>query len=393
MAQRFILASALSSKKTTLLNTGHSDDVLQMLETAKKLGCTVNPVAGGVEIIPGQSIRQSHFNVGESGLGVRLLIPVLAALGGDFYVEGTGSLTGRPLTEIIHFLNACGVAVTANNDFLPVSLSGKLTGGNYRIDGQASSQHISGLLMALPLCEHDSELEVFQLSSKPYVDLTLDVLKQTGIHIENIGYTRFKIPGNQKYEPVSGIFKIEGDYSGVANWVVAGAVSPNPVILSGLKKDSLQGDRRILEIAEKAGAVVTWNEEELIVKKGKNSPFTFDATHCPDLFPALVVLAASAKGVSTISGVSRLIHKESNRALTLQTEFARLGLILNLEGDQMKIHGKGFLENGTIHSHGDHRIAMAGAIAATLTKGSITVQGAESVAKSYPEFWADCAIS
>jgi len=393
LAQRFILASALASEKTTLLNTGNSEDVLHMLDIAQKLGAVVHAIENGVEITPGVNPVSNLFNAGESGLGVRLLLPVLAAKQGKYTIKGKGSLNKRPMDAIIRFLEQNGVTVHADDGFLPITLEGKLRGGKLEIDGSKSSQYISGLLMALPFCETDSELTVTNLSSKPYVDLTMDVLNQFGIAVDHRSYQQFFVRGNQSYIPKTGSFTIEGDYSGTANWMVAGAIGNHAVTMHGLKKNSLQGDAKMLDALNDSGAKIQWNEHSITVSKSENNSFEFNATDCPDLFPPLVILAAAAKGTSVITGASRLIDKESNRAQVLQTEFGKLGLKIKLDNDVMQIEGTGTLLSGTIHSNNDHRIAMAGAIAALLTNDSVTIEQAEAVAKSYPEFWIHCGIN
>lgn len=393
IAQRAILAAALSAQNSKIHFPGKSDDVLHLIGIARSLGCVVLEAENQLEIQPNAQARKTRFDAGESGLAARLLLPVLAAIGGRFELVGKGSLLSRPMTQIIELLRQAGIDIQSVNEHLPIQLEGKLKGGAFKIDGSWSSQHVSGLLMALPLCAEDSVLRVTDLLSKPYVDLTLEVMTNFGIRITKIGYDEFRIQGGQSYRLNGSSYEVEGDYSAAANWIVAGAIAQKPVSLLGLKKESLQGDRVLLELAGRVGARLGWVKDQLEVCRVQNQPFVFDATDCPDLFPPLVVLAAAAKGQSEIIGIQRLVHKESNRALTLQQEFSALGLDITLHENSMLVKGTGGLKSGVFHAHNDHRLAMAGALAALLTPAGLRIVGAEAVSKSYPEFWIHCGIN
>ena len=280
-----------------------------------------------------------------------------------------------------------GVNVSFKNSQLPFTLSGQLHGGNYTVDGSLSSQYISGLLMALPLCNTDSVLNVKNPTSTPYIDITLKVLNTFGIQIQHQNYKTYHIKGNQQYMPQQNSIQIEGDWSGAAFWVVYGLIK-GKITISNLKSNSTQADKTILEVIKLVGSDFKWDKNEnLIIIKKELKPFTFDATNCPDLFPILVVLAASINGISTIKGVFRLKHKESNRGLVLQNEFKKLGLKIDIKGDVMTIFGTGQLKSACIESNNDHRIAMSAAIASLLTPNGISILQAECVNKSYPEFW------
>ncbi len=384
-AQRAILAASLSRKRTHIINTGSSDDVRNIIGIAKQIGASVSQSNGDVFITGFVNKSNRELNVGESGLGIRLTTSICAILKGNFHLTGEGSLVKRSMAEFEHFLPQLGIKCSLNNGFLPIELNGEAVPGIIHLDGRISSQYLSGLLMALPLLDGNSTVIVDRLKSKPYIDITLDVLKSFGIAISNDSYRHFKISGNQTYQ-CDDTYIVEGDYSGASIWMVHGALKAG-VQIRGLKKKTEQGDQKILDALSQANVSFKWMNEELIVEKSAVSPFEFDANECPDLFPALVVLAAGAKGTSKISGVQRLLHKESNRALVLQKEFAKLGLVIELDKDHMYVHGTGNLKSGEVDSNDDHRIAMAGAIAASLTTEGITITSAESVNKSYPNFW------
>jgi 3-phosphoshikimate 1-carboxyvinyltransferase len=263
---------------------------------------------------------------------------------------------------------------------------GPLTPGEADIDGSVSSQLLTGLLMALPACAGDSVLHVHELKSKPYIRLTLRLLEQFGIQLRaNASLSRFEIPGRQKYRARS--YRVEGDWSGAAFPLVAGAIAGR-VELSGLVLDSAQADRAVLEALESAGARVRAGRERVAVEQSSLRGFDFDAAECPDLFPPLVALACFCSGTTTLRGAGRLRHKESDRASALLEEFTRIGARVRLDGDLLLVTG-GTLEGGEARSHGDHRIAMALAVAALGSRRGVSISGEEAVAKSYPEFFDD----
>lgn len=385
VAQRVLFGAALSTKPVELFNLGSCDDVLHIKEIIKQLGAEIIEKEHSIIVTGRKYPIASTLNCGESGLGIRLTTSIASTFGKKFTIKGEGSLLKRPLTQFTDFLPQMGVEINKDGK-LPLQISGSLKGGEYTVDGSLSSQYISGLLMALPLCKEDSILQVTSPTSLPYIDITLSVLEFFGITIENHSYSKYIIKGNQTYTPQKDNITIEGDWSSAAFWVVYGAIKGS-IVLTNLDINSTQADKAILDVIKKIGSTYDWIGNDLIITKNRLIPFDFDATNCPDLFPILVVLAASIQGTSVITGVDRLKHKESDRGLVLQTQFSKLGLTINIDGDQMTIYGKGALNSGEIHSNNDHRIAMAGAISASLTDNGITISNAESVNKSYPNFW------
>jgi 3-phosphoshikimate 1-carboxyvinyltransferase len=260
-----------------------------------------------------------------------------------------------------------------------------LKGGKLEIDGSVSSQMLTGLLMALPLASEDSVIEVNNLKSRPYIDLTLHILKDFGIKISNKDYKQFIIPGNQKY--VSCEYNVEGDWSGAAFLLVAGAINGN-LTITGLQQASSQSDMAIVKALKDAGAALKIDNDVISVSASKMKAFTFDATHSPDLFPPLASLASYCEGTTSIKGVSRLIHKESDRAEAIIKEFGKVGIKVETDGDIMNITG-GQPKGARVESHEDHRIAMAMAVTALKAEGRVYIKDSQSVAKSYPGFFDD----
>lgn len=385
-AQRLILAAALSNEETRILNPGTSNDVRAMCNMVESLGATVELQQDEIIVRPHQQHESNMLSAGESGLGFRLMAMICCAVKGEFVIQGEGSLAKRRMDELENILPQMNVNYELNEGYPPLKILSNAKGGSIEINGEDSSQYLSGLLMSLPLLEEDSILNVHNLQSKPYIDLTLSVLKTFGIEVINENYQRFVIRGNQQYISPHSIY-VEGDWSGAANWIVLGSIQ-GELKLSGLKPDSPQGDKAILSAITSFGASYEWLDDNLIVSKSESpKAFRFDATDCPDLFPPLVVLAAAAEGESEITGTNRLTNKESDRATVLTSEFKKLGLEIEVIENVMHIKGTGTLKSASIDSFNDHRIAMAGAIAASLTEHGIIVKDAEAVTKSYPEFW------
>jgi 3-phosphoshikimate 1-carboxyvinyltransferase len=242
--------------------------------------------------------------------------------------------------------------------------------------------------MALPLAEKDSILEVEHLASQPYIDLTLDVMESFGVRATHDNYKVFHIPGRQTYRAKK--IAIEGDWSGGANFIV-GASLFGDLRIGPLWKNSLQADKAILEAIGKAGGSWAWGAgSQLKVYKTDNlQGFEFDASKCPDLFPPLVALAVHCKGTTSINGIDRLFHKESNRALALLEEYSKVGANIRLEGNNMIVEG-GVLPGGaSISARGDNRIAMSLAIAALGAEKPIEIEGKHTVSKSFPDFWVE----
>ena len=382
---RAVAAGTLAADRTVIRYPSRCDDAMAALGIARDLGARVTSLKDRVEIQGSGQPTGEILDCGESGLCMRMFAPLAALNDRPLTLTGKESLLRRPVGPIVGPLRELGVQCSLSDGFLPMTVRGPLRGSSARVDGSFSSQYLTGLLMALPLAERDSILEVRNLQSRPYIDLTLRLLKLFNVELGHENYQRFLIPGGQTYHGAD--LTVEGDWSGAAFPLVAGAVA-GCVRVTGLDLNSAQADRRIVEALELSGAIIRYETEALAVSRGKARPFEFDATHCPDLFPPLVVLACHCPGVTRLKGVGRLYHKESDRAGALTEEFTRLGAGIEVEGDEMTISGS-TLTGGRIHSRNDHRIAMAAAVAALRAAGPVSILQAEAVNKSYPEFFRD----
>ena len=328
--------------------------------------------------------KKKPLPCGESGSTLRFLLPVAAALGLDTAFLMEGRLPDRPLAPLDEELTKHGAVLQKDGAVLRVS--GQLCPGDYVLPGNVSSQYISGLLFALPLLDQPSTLTVTgHLESAPYVEMTLDALGQFGIHIimeENV----YRIPAADYQSP--GKAYVEGDWSNAAFWLCAGAVSA-PVTVTGLDKNSLQGDKAVFELLRQFGAACTQNGDAFSVSPAPLHAMDIDAAAIPDLVPILSVVAAKAEGTTRIYNAGRLRLKESDRIETVCRLLRDLGGSVEETPDGLTIHGGKPLQGGTADSCNDHRIAMAAAIASTLCKEPVTVTGADAVNKSYPQFWDD----
>ena len=385
MTQRAIAAALLADGQSIIFNPSYCDDSLAAMSIACGLGARVEPHPAELKINGSGILKEPKLNCGESGLAIRMFSPIASLYPAEITMVGANSLKKRPMFMIEDALNQLGVKCTSTGGFLPLTIQGPIKGGYCEIDGSVSSQLLTGLLMALPLAVKDSEIKVSNLKSKPYIDMTIEILRSFGITVHTTGYDMFKIPGNQKYNPHN--YTVESDWSGGAFLLVAGAIN-GQLNVQGLRTDSLQSDMAILKALEKAGARMKIAEDQIDISKSELKSFEFDATESPDLFPPLVALASYCNGVTTIKGVSRLIYKESDRAAALKEEFGKMNISIDINDDIMKVTG-GQLCGARVESHDDHRISMAVAVAALGATGKVNIRDSQCVAKSYPGFFDD----
>ncbi len=393
--QRACAAALVKRGISHIHNAGKSNDDIAALSILQSCGVQmVNHTDGSITIDSSNFLNTHHqFTVhcGESGLGIRMFTPILCLYTHWVSIEGKGSLLKRPMHFFDEVLPQLGVQIKSQKGYLPIAVKGPLQANDISIDGSQSSQYLTGLLFSFAAIKAtNTSIKVNNLTSKPYIDLTLEVMKQFGL----------SVPFNQQYEafifskqastnkPIS--YTVEGDWSGAAFLLVAGAVA-GKVSVKGLSMDSTQADKKIMEALTNCGALIQYHGHDILVQENGNhlNAFHFDATDCPDLFPPLAVLAACCEGTSRISGVHRLTHKESNRALTLQDELGKMNIVIQFEGDVMLIIGTKNIKGAVLSSRHDHRIAMACAVAALCADSAVTIEDADAINKSYPGFFKD----
>ena len=388
-AQRAIAIAALCEGESVLYNIGTSEDVQAAIRVCESLGADINHMrqpGDGLRMAGGIKSSDKMLNCGESGLCLRMFSGIAAALPFPVQLTGEGSLLNRPISMITTGMSALGVECLSADGGLPVTIKGPIEKDEVTLDASGTSQLLTGVLIAAPLLNQDLPLRVRNLASKPYIDLTIDIMNKFGVRVDHDDYRVFYIRAGQRYSPID--YRVEGDWSGAAFFLVAGAIAGN-VIMKGLQKDSFQADRMILNALKQAGASLhCQNDGIIIADKRPLRSFEFDATDCPDLFPPLAVLAANCEGESKIIGTERLHSKESDRAATLVDLLTKLGIRIRVHDNTMYIKG-GQIKSAKVHSHGDHRIAMAAAIAALNADGPVHITGADAVNKSYPGFFGD----
>jgi len=383
--QRAMAIASLAEGKSVISNPSLSKDGLASMDIIRNLGCKVDQVNGNIEIEKIGTPTGLPLDAGESGTSLRLFASIAALYEQELQLTGSGSLKTRPMHMIFEGINNAGAWAEGNGDYIPIKLKGPIKGGHFKIDGSETSQVLTGLLIALPLIANDSQIEVSNLSSKPYIDITIDILKSFGVHVSHEDYKTFHIKGSQKYSGRP--YEIEGDWSGASFHVVGAAIS-GKATLTTLNPESVQADIAILDVVKKAGAIVQFDNGNVLIEKNELNAFSFNAYDCPDLFPPIAALAANCHGISRIKGVDRLTHKESDRYTTIKEEFAKLGIRVWKEQDVMLIEG-GPIKGAEVHGRHDHRIAMCLAIAALNASGPIEIENAECVSKSYPNFYQD----
>lgn len=389
MMQRACAAALLHHGTTTILYPGYSNDNKAALRVIEHLGAKIVRQTEDSITIESNGIHPvaDHIDCAESGLAARLFIPIAALSNTALTISGHGSLLTRPMDEFATLLPQLGVQLSNFNGHLPVTLQGPLQAKSILVDGSLSSQYLSGILFALAFSTTAPlTIEVHQLKSKPYIDLTLDILNRFGKTITHNNYETFYIDPAQFEEKKDITITIEGDWSNAAYWLVAGATIGD-VFIQDLHISSLQADKKIAEVLTLAGANVQYHETGVHITTSAMQGFEFDATDCPDLFPALSILAAKCNGESYITGIHRLWHKESNRIESITEMLHQFGIMYSIEDDAICVRGRSKFDYATIDSYNDHRIAMAAAIGALHAKAPVTIIGAEAVNKSYPDFF------
>lgn len=373
VAHRLLIAAALADGRSVIDNVYPSKDILATIDCMRQLGADIT-LEGSRATVTGISTppKKATLDCGESGSTLRFLIPVACALGVETTFIGHGRLPERPITPYLEELPKHGITFGYNGT-MPFTVKGKLTGGEFRIAGDISSQFITGLLLAFPLIEGESRVILTsKLESKPYVDITRGCLEQFGCKTD-VYEDGFGVNGTA-LAPCS--CEVEGDYSQAAFFVVANALGSN-VNIQGVNVNSFQGDKKIVEICD----------EMVYNNNGMLRAFSIDCSDIPDLVPILSVLGCFCEGTSHITNAARLRIKECDRLSAMaQSLNACGGKVTELE-DGLVIEGVGELTGGTVPDFNDHRIPMAIAVAATRSSAPITILGAQCVSKSYPDFF------
>jgi 3-phosphoshikimate 1-carboxyvinyltransferase len=394
---RAIIAASLSEGRSTIKNALFCDDTLATIEACRLLGARIVQNKQGTIEIYGcskPSTPDDVINCRDSASTMRFLTPVCALADGISVLTGEEGLRQRPMEPILTALMQLGVlCYSAKGDGHPpfVVFGGGIAGGEVFIRGDVSSQFVSGLLFATPLGKKDTDIAMLtSLESKPYVEMTIDILKKHGLRFEiQPEYDRFHVPSQQTYSPSDHI--IEGDFSSAAFLMAAATVTNSDVRILNLRSDSVQGDRVIVNLLQEIGVQIKVGKDFVEVQGVKNElkPINVDLIDNPDLIPVMAVVSCFAFGKSFIHGVKRLRFKESDRVSALLGELTKMGAKIKSTKDAIKVNGVKSLRGAELDSHGDHRIAMACVVAGLKAAGTTIVKGVECINKSYPDFVRD----
>ncbi|MDD2496712.1 MAG: 3-phosphoshikimate 1-carboxyvinyltransferase [Desulfitobacteriaceae bacterium] len=395
IAHRAVICAGLAEGGSTIYNLAFSQDISATVHGMGVLGAKFQEGDS-----PGEGFKKALYIFGcgrpvaggnlidcrESGSTLRFLIPLALLTKERFTFTGQGKLTTRPLNPYYEIFRRQNIKFSTDVGKLPLILQGQLKPDTFLLEGNISSQFISGLLFALPLLPDDSRVVLLsKLESRGYVELTLNVLNKFGVHVDNRDYQEFIISGKQKYCPTQ--MKIEGDFSQAAFWLVAATFGSNIRCL-GLNKDSLQGDRAIIDIIKMMGGRVEEKEDFIQAFPARTNGMEIDASQHPDLVPIVAVLACLSQGVTRITNAARLRLKESDRLAATAQELGKLGADIREENDGLFIRGVEELPGGAVvDSWKDHRIAMALAVASIKCRSPIFIRNSRVVEKSYPNFW------
>ncbi|MEW8955241.1 3-phosphoshikimate 1-carboxyvinyltransferase [Clostridium sp.] len=388
MAHRAIICASLSNGFSTIENIDLSDDIIATIEGMKSMGAIINIKDKTVMIQGINTFEKKDITIdcNESGSTLRFLVPISIINENKVRFIGKGNLGKRPLKTYYDIFDEKHINYNFKENILDLTIEGRLKSGEYRVNGNISSQFISGLLFSLPLLEDASRLIITtELESRGYIDLTLSVMKDFGVDIENKRYREFIIKGNQIYKPRN--YSVEGDYSQGAFFLCAGAIG-NDIKCFRLNEKSLQGDKEVISILKAMGANI-FNNEYIKAEKDNLKGTIIDGSQCPDIIPILTVVAALSEGVTIIENASRLRIKECDRLKAISTELNKIGANIIEKEDGLIINGASEFTGGEVYSWDDHRIAMALAIASTRCKESLIIRNPMCVKKSYPSFFED----
>lgn len=394
MAHRAIICAALSEGLCIIENIDYSDDIIATIDAMNSLGAKIVKHKDYIEVIGayGSDEKAKETRVidcNESGSTLRFLVPISLLFKGSSNFIGRGNLGKRPLTTYYNIFERQGIQYSYEEGNLNLVINGELKAGTFEVEGNVSSQFITGLLFTLPLLKEDSKIIITtEMESKGYIDLTLKAMSDFGVEIINNNYREFIIKGNQKYNVRN--YRVEGDYSQAAFFLCADSLG-NDVLCKDLDLNSLQGDKEVIDILERMNVV--FNANDIGVKGIANGELTItviDGSQCPDIIPVLTAVASLTNGTTEIINAGRLRIKECDRLSAVTSELNKLGAKIIEKEDGLVITGVEKLQGGVeVWSHKDHRIAMTLAIASTRCEKPIVINDYECVAKSYPNFFED----
>ena len=390
ISNRVLLLAALADGKTRVENLLDSDDTDVMLNALELLGVRIERDSATVRGGPFPN-KSADLRLGNAGTAFRPLTAVLALAGGEYRLSGAPRMHQRPIGDLVDALRALGARIDylGKEGFPPLALHpGTIRrGASVRVRGDVSSQYLSALLMALPLAGSETRIEVEgELISKPYVEITLNIMRRFGVEVEREGWRSFMVPGKRYSSP--GEIRVEGDASSASYFLAAGAIGGGPVRVEGVGRGSIQGDVRFTEVLAKMGAKISWGEDwiEASASRGKLRPIDADLNHIPDAAMTAAVAALFADGTSTIRNIASWRVKETDRLAAMATELRKLGAAVEEGADALHVTPPARLKSAAIATYGDHRMAMSFSLAA-LGGIRVRIDDPDCVAKTFPQYF------
>ena len=395
LSNRALLVAALAEGTTKITNLLESDDTRHMLNALKQLGiqytlsenkteCTVTGNAG---VIHGANLQELFL--GNAGTAMRPLCAALCLGTGSYLLTGEPRMKERPIGHLVNALREAGAKISyqENEGYPPLLIEANgLSGGDVKIDGAISSQFLTALLLAAPMAKEDMTITIIgELVSKPYIDITLHIMKEFGVDVVNDEYRTFRIKGRQHYKAVE-TFMVEGDASSASYFLAAAAIKGGTVKVTGIGKKSIQGDILFVDVLEKMGALVEWGDAYVSVSKGELHAIDMDFNHIPDAAMTIATTALFAEGTTTLRNIYNWRVKETDRLFAMATELRKVGAEVEEGEDYLKITAPKILKHAAIDTYDDHRMAMCFSLLA-LDPVSVTINEPECTAKTFPTYF------
>ena len=395
LSNRALLLAALAEGTTKITNLLESDDTRHMLNALKQLGikytlseskteCTVTGNAGAIH-----SANLQELFLGNAGTAMRPLCAALCLGTGSYLLTGEPRMKERPIGHLVDALREAGAKISykENEGYPPLLIEAAgLTGGDVKIDGAISSQFLTALLLAAPMAKEDMTITIIgELVSKPYIDITLHIMKEFGVDVVNDNYKTFTIKGKQTYKAVE-TFMVEGDASSASYFLAAAAIKGGKVKVTGIGKKSIQGDVQFVDVLEKMGAVVEWGDDFVSVSKGELHAIDMDFNHIPDAAMTIATTALFVEGTTTLRNIYNWRVKETDRLFAMATELRKVGAEVEEGEDYLKITAPKVLKHAAIDTYDDHRMAMCFSLLA-LDPVSVTINEPECTAKTFPTYF------
>ena len=398
VSNRALLLAALANGTTVLSNLLDSDDVRHMLNALKALGvqyalsddrtrCEVTGNGGALH-----SAEALELFLGNAGTAMRPLAAALCLGSNDIVLTGEPRMKERPIGHLVDALRQGGAQIDylEQENYPPLRLRGGFTGSNVEVDGSVSSQFLTALLMTAPLAPNDTVISIKgDLVSKPYIDITLHLMKTFGVEVENQSYQRFVVRGGQQYQS-PGHYLVEGDASSASYFLAAGAIKGGTVKVTGIGRNSVQGDIRFADVLEKMGAVVTWGDDFISCTHGELNAIDMDMNHIPDAAMTIATAALFAKGTTTLRNIYNWRVKETDRLFAMATELRKVGAVVEEGEDYIRVTPPAKLQFAEIGTYNDHRMAMCFSLVA-LSDTPVTILDPKCTAKTFPDYFEQLA--